>query len=56
MTAFEIIGATVLVTVTLFVMWCGWIAVNAFVPEFIKAFRAKQKELREQQEKESKKS
>jgi uncharacterized membrane protein (DUF485 family) len=45
MTALEIIGATVLVTVTLFVMWVLWIAVTAFVPTFIKTFRAKWKEI-----------
>jgi hypothetical protein len=45
MTALEIIGATVLVTVTLFVVWVLWIAVTTFVPAFIKAFRAKWKEI-----------
>ncbi len=47
MTTLEIIGTTVLVVITLFVMWVLWIALTAFIPAFIKAFRKGCKELKE---------
>ena len=48
MTILEIIKTTVSVAITLFVMWSLCIVIAAFVPAFIKALSAKQKEIREQ--------